>query len=105
MATVIRRKRMAKGSLGPYKRHELLTGEIKYALSGYTGYGDGHGTDLTKFISDAMRSDWQAHRNELLAFWKSGEHTKQAIFPDSVPWLFVRGNDFSLPWAAEQFDR
>ena len=27
--------------IGPYKRHELLTGGIYYPALGYSGYGDG----------------------------------------------------------------
>jgi hypothetical protein len=26
----------------------------------YSGYGDGIGTDLTAFITDGMRADWEA---------------------------------------------
>ena len=75
--------------LGPYRRHELLTGEICYPMQGYTGYGDGVGTDLTAFISDEMRVDWQAHRDALLAFWRSDNADRP----------------HRLPWAARQFDR
>jgi hypothetical protein len=45
-------------NIGPYRRHELLTGRIQYPVLGYTGYGDGIGTDLTAFITDQMRADW-----------------------------------------------
>jgi len=51
MTTVVRHRRQPR-QLGPYRRHELLTGEICYPMQGYTGYGDGVGTDLTAFISD-----------------------------------------------------
>ena len=98
------RKRQSQRELGPYKRHELLTGEINYPMAGYTGYGDGKSTDLTAFISAEMRADWEANRDELLAFWASGEHTTMKVFPDSVPWLFVCGSPDTLPWAADQFD-
>jgi len=30
--------------IGPYKRHELLTGKIYYPALGYSGYGDGKST-------------------------------------------------------------
>jgi hypothetical protein len=68
MATVTRKKRVSQRELGPYKRHELLTGEICYAVQGYTGYGDGSSTNVTDYISDEMRRDWAANRDELLAF-------------------------------------
>jgi hypothetical protein len=97
MATIVRQKRRPR-QLGPYRRHELLTGEICYVEHGYSGYGDGRGTDLTAFISDEMRNDWAEHRNELIAFWKSGEYTTDK------PWLFVCGEPDTPPWAAEQFD-
>ena len=93
--------------LGPYKRHELLTGEICYPVLGYSGYGDGTGRDLTAFISEEMRADWEANREELLAFWASGEYTTPDIFPDSLPWLFIggpRARPGYLPWAAKVFD-
>jgi hypothetical protein len=50
-----------------------------------------------------MRADWVANRDELLAFWKSGECTTSAIFPDSKPWLFAFGDPDTLPWAATVF--
>jgi hypothetical protein len=43
-----------------------------------------------------MRADWEANRDELIKFWQSAKFTH----PDSLPWLFVRGRDGSLPWAA-----
>jgi len=70
MSTIIRRKRASRLSIGPYRRHELLTGRIQYPVQGYTGYGDGIGTDLTEFITDQMRADWEANRAELMAFWR-----------------------------------
>jgi hypothetical protein len=104
MTTVIRRKRASRSSIGPYRRHELLTGRIVYPVQGYTGYGDGVGTDLTAFVSAEMRADWDANRDGLLELWRSGEHTHPDKFPDSLPWLFVRGGDGSLPWAALYLD-
>jgi hypothetical protein len=103
VATIIRRKR-APRELGPYKRHELLVGEILYPSSDYTGYGDGRGADLTAFISGEMRSDWAEHRDELVKFWKSGAYTTAEIFPDAKPWLFVAGDADSLPWACEHLE-
>ena len=105
MSTIIRHKRTSRLSIGPYRRHELLTGLIRYPVQGYTGYGDGVGTDLTAFIGDEMRRDWAANRDELMKFWQSGEYTHPDNFSDSVPWLFVRGGDGSLPWAVRQFDK
>jgi hypothetical protein len=81
-----------------------LTGEIRLSFE-YTGYGDGVNTDLTDFISDEMRSDWETHRDELMAFWESGEPTTLETFPDSKPWLFAYGTPGTVPWAAKQFDR
>ncbi|MFL5238669.1 MAG: hypothetical protein ACJ8EL_13895 [Rhizomicrobium sp.] len=100
------RKRVSHRELTAYQRHELLTGEISYPVMGYTGYGSGVGgeTDLRAFISDEMREDWKANRDELLAFWASGEYTTGELFADSTPWLFVCGSPGTLPWAAEQFD-
>jgi hypothetical protein len=74
-------------------------GRIQYPVQGYTGYGDGIGTDLTAFVSNEMSSDWATNRDELLAFWYSGKTTAD-VFPDSLPWLFVRGSADTLPWAA-----
>ena len=101
MTTVIRRKRASRLSIGPYRRHELLTGRTVYPVQGYTGYGDGFGTDLTAFINDGMRADWKANRDELIEFWRSGAPDN---FPDSLPWLFVRGSADTSPWAARHLD-
>ena len=88
--------------IGPYKRYELLTGEIRYPAQNYSGYGDGRGTDLTAFISDEMRNDWANNRAELIAFWKSGQ--SPVIFPDCLPWLYGCGSAGTLPWAAGHLD-
>ena len=104
MTTIVRHRRQPR-QLGPYRRHELLTGEIVRPENGYSGYAsDGKSNDAANYISDEMRADWAVHRAELLTFWKSGEYTSSKIFPDSRPWLFVCGNADTLPWAAEQFD-
>jgi hypothetical protein len=99
MATIKRRKRVSYRDLGPYKRHELLTGRISYGAVGYNGYGDGKNTSPADFISDEMRDDWADNRDELLKFWASGEYTTAEIFPDSKPWLFICGSPDTLPWA------
>jgi hypothetical protein len=99
MNTILRRKRVARG-IGPYRRHELLTGVCKYAVQGYDGYGDGTSTNVTDYISDEMKADWKTYRAKLMRFWASGEYTTADNFPDSLPWLFVRGREGRLPWAA-----
>jgi hypothetical protein len=100
MTTTVRHKRSSRSNIGPYRRHELLFGEICYPLQGYNGYGDGKGT-----ISAEMKADWEQNREELLGFWKSGACTTPDIFPDSKPWLFQRGHPGTLPWAAKMFDQ
>jgi len=57
---------------------------------------------LTAFITDEMRADWKNNRDELIESWQSGEYTHPDNFPDSLPWLFVRGYAGTLPWAAVQ---
>jgi hypothetical protein len=105
MGTIIRRKRlMSRAQIGPYRRHELLTGTIYYPAMAYSGYGDGTSTDVNDFVSDEMRLDWEQNRDELIAFWKSGAFTATKYFPDSLPWLFVRGDPHSLPWASKVLD-
>jgi hypothetical protein len=64
---------MPEDDIGPYKRHELLTGKIYYPALGYSGYGDGKSTHIADFVNHEMRLDWLANRDRLLAFWKSGE--------------------------------
>jgi hypothetical protein len=99
MTTITRRKRSSRLNIGPYRRHELLTGRIVYPVQGYTGYGDGIGTDLTAFIRDQMRADWAANREELIAFWESGQ--SPTIFPDCLPWLYTHTIAGTLPWAVK----
>ena len=43
--------------IGPYKRHELLTGKIYYPALGYSGYGDGKSTHIADFVNHEMRLD------------------------------------------------
>jgi hypothetical protein len=104
MSTIMRRKHSAR-TLGPYRRHELLTGRIKYPVQGYDGYGNGSSAEVSDFISEEMRRDWAENREELMAFWRSGEYTTPETFEDSLPWLFVRGRPGTLPWAAVHLDR
>ncbi len=104
MSTVIRRKRTSRLEIGPYRRHELLTGKINYPVLGYTGYGDGVGTDLTAFISDAMRRDWQNHREALMTFWTSGKSDAEVFPDDTLPWLCLGGRADRLPWAARHLN-
>ena len=104
MSTIIRRKRASRLSIGPYRRHELLTGRIQYPVQGYSGYGDGVGTDLTAFIGNEMRADWETNRAELMKFWWSGK-TDADVFPDALPWLYAGGNADTLPWAASHLDQ
>src|SRR5882672_7042726 len=103
MTTVIRRKRASRLQIGPYRRNELLSGRIQYPVQGYTGYGDGVGTDLTAFIRDEMRRDWEANRDELMEFWQSGK-TEADVFPDTLPWLYFGGSADTLPWASRHLD-
>jgi hypothetical protein len=107
MTTTVRHKRSSRSNIGPYKRHELLFGEIFYPvmMETYTGYADGKGTKLADFISAEMKTDWEQNREELLGFWKSGAYTTPDIFPDSKPWLFQRRRPGTLPWAAKMFEQ
>ncbi len=105
MSTITRRKRTSRLTLSPDRWHELLTGQIIYSVPEYYGgYGDGFGQDLSAFISDEMKADWENHRDELLAFWRSGKTSYEGV-PDNFPHLLYRGSRRTLPWAAKQFDR
>ena len=110
---VRRTSTVRRRGLTAYKLVELLTGEIMYPIRYYDGYGDGPagGDDFTEnHISDAMRQDWEANREALMAFWHSGKYTMTdtlAEFGLNVrvpPWIFVHGSPGTLPWAAKQFD-
>ncbi len=76
--------KVRRRGLTAYKLHELLTGKIMYPMMYYDGYGDGgpggHDDLAENHISDAMRQDWAANREALLAFWKSGKihHDRRA---------------------------
>lgn len=103
MSTISRRKRTSRLELGPYKRHELLTGKIIYPAKNYTGYADGTSTDLAAFASDEMRHDWRSNRDELLLFWASKGRAIQ--YADARPWLQISSFSFEgLPWGSLQFD-
>ena len=106
MSTILRRKRASRLNLDPYRRSELLYGGFDYPLPAFcTGYGDMHGLDLTAFISDEMRRDWQANRTALLEFWKSGRTIIEAFPEDCLPWLpYGGGSADTLPWAARHLD-
>jgi hypothetical protein len=104
MTTIIRRKRASRMQLGPYRRHELLTGRILYPVQGYSGYGDAIGTDLTAFITHEMRADWLANRDVLMEFWRSGKSDAKVFPDDTLPWLCVGGSAETLPWAARHLD-
>jgi hypothetical protein len=103
VSTIVRRKHAVR-TLGPYRRHELLTGRIKYPVQGYSGYGDGSSDEVVDFISEEMRRDWSENREELIAFWRSGRYTTPETFEDSLPWLFVCGRPGDLPWASQVFE-
>jgi hypothetical protein len=111
---VRRTSTMRRRGLAAYKVHELLMGRIKYPLQGYDGYGDmlldqGRDSFTENYITDAMRQDWEANREALLAFWRSGKLASDlAEFGLNVrmkPWLYVRGSHRTLPWAAKQFEK
>ena len=101
---VRRTSTVRRRGLTAYKLVELLTGEIVYPIRYYDGYGDGlrnPGGDeplAENHICDAMRQDWEANRQALMAFWRSGKYTMTdnlAEFGLNVripPWLFVRGS-------------
>jgi hypothetical protein len=96
---IVRRKHASHRQLSSYRRRELLTGTIAYAVHGYDGYGDGRGTNLRDFISDEMRADWKAHRDELMAFWATGEAMTKH-FDNNKPWRCACGRPDAKPWAA-----
>src|SRR5258707_11226925 len=103
MTTIVRRKRTSRMSIGPYRRHELLTGEVKIVVQGYSGYSDQLRTNLTLFIGPEMRADWAANREELIAFWRSGKSS--SVFPDNLPWLWIAHGSANTPcWAEQHLD-
>lgn len=92
----------------PYKRHELLTGTCTYPLPEfYDGYGDpqcmNQGEDVTLYIGDAMRADWIANRDKLMAVY-TGKISEEELWPKTCePWIdHYRAHP--LPWAATVFD-
>ena len=112
---VKRHSTVRRRGLTAYKVAELLNGEIRYPATGYDGYGDPladqHAASLTEnYISDAMRQDWEANRDALMAFWRSGDNAVDLSeygfgFRYMWPWLWVCGDKRTLPWAAKAFDR
>ena len=103
MSTITRRRRTSRTNIGPYKRNELLCGFIQYTPS-YSGYGDGVGSDLTKFISAEMRADWAANREVLIKLWQSNADMAAAFPDDYLPWLHSGGYVGPLPWACQHLD-
>ena len=112
---VRRTSTLGRRGLTGYRVYELLTGEIRYPLRYYDGYGDmlgdqGRDSLTENYISDAMRQDWEANREALLAFWRSGKLAGADTLAECgldvrMPlWLRVRGSRRTLPWAAKQFD-
>jgi hypothetical protein len=89
------RERQNVSSLTAYQIAELMTGKIIYPVRNYSGYGDGYGEDLHRFISDVMRADWAVHGDELLGVWISGSDE----WPNELPWLFFHGAPGTRPWA------
>jgi hypothetical protein len=88
----------------PLPPPRIAQGSYRVPVEGYSGYGDGVGTDLTEFITDQMRTDWEANREELMAFWRSGK-TETDVFPDALPWLYGGGSTDPLPWAERHLGR
>ena len=104
MSTILRRRRGSRLSVGPYRRHELLGGRATYPVQGYDGYGDGHETDMRKFIGPEMRADWAANRAALLDFWQSGLSEVEVFPHDCLPWLYFGRPRERPPWAVEYLD-
>ena len=112
---VRRTSAVRRRGLTAYKVAELLTGRIMYPVRYYDGYGDRlkkGGDDVAEnYITDVMRQDWEANREALLAFWRSGKYTMTDTLAEfglnvrMLPWLFARGSPRKLPWAAKQFKR
>jgi hypothetical protein len=104
MSTIMRRRRASRMTLGPYRRHELLTGHVAPVVSGYSGYATGSSsTNLEDYISHEMRRDWQTHRTALLEFWRSGKPEAEVYPDDCLPWL-CHGPRSRPPWALEHLD-
>jgi hypothetical protein len=82
---------------------QATTGQwLVYPVLGYTGYGDGIGTDLTAFITHEMCADWEANRAELMAFRRSGK-TEVDVFPVALPWLYVGGRPSRIKTTGTDF--
>jgi hypothetical protein len=104
MTTVIRRKRALRSSIGPHRRHELLTGShtVSCARLHRIRRRCRLGPDGIHQRPDARGLGSQSRR--AMPFWKSGAYTTSGAFPDSLPWLFVCGSADTLPWAAVHLD-
>jgi hypothetical protein len=102
MPFIRRRPRLtSRSTLTPDQKYELLTGRACYSLPAYyTGFGDARGddTDMRNFVTDEMERCWEAHRDDLINFWKSGKCTTER------PWLFCLCTADSWPWGARMFD-
>ena len=99
---VRRTSTVRRRGLTAYKLVELLAGEIMYPLRGYDGYGDalrdqGRDSFTENYISDSMRQDWEANREALLAFWRSGK----SAMTDTL----AEGLEGASATAGKQFDR
>jgi hypothetical protein len=90
------RKRRGSASLNEDQVHELLTGEPAISVPPYyEGYGQ------TGFDLVAMQTDWEKHRESLLAFWISGDFGWGGILDI---WDPTQGYPGTRPWAWWQFD-
>jgi len=106
-------KRSSRHGLTAYRVFELLTGEMQYPVSGYSGYGQpspsAQSNRAESYISDAMERDWEIYGPALTRFWQSGAYTTTealAAFGIDVrmrPWLFAAGGPDAVPWAEDQF--
>ena len=101
MSTIMRRRRRSRMTLSIYRMYELLTGRIEPLVPAYDGYATtGNRKNLVDYISDEMRLDWQNHREELMAFWKSDKSDAET-WPDvCLPWLCFGPRD-RPPWAEQ----
>ena len=113
---VKRHSAVRRRGLTPYKVYELLTGEIRYPMCFYSGYGDlqgdrGRNTVTERYTSAEMKADWEANRDALMAFWRSGEYSHPdtlaefGITSGMKPWLWFCGSRSSLPWAEKHFGK
>jgi hypothetical protein len=111
---VARHSAVRRRGLTAYKVYELLTGEIRYPVQGYSGYGNAlldqsHASLTANYISDQMREDWEANREALMAFWRSGklayDFSEFGLNVMMKPWRGVSGDRRTLPWAATALEQ